>query len=1123
MTSTAAAPATTGTRLRALVVEPDSAVRLQVTGLLQRQGCDVHACEDFTGGTALYDHQEIIVAPVNGDNSELSGFVERVRATSGDAQPFILGLTAGSSAIVPDRAVDFGMNDILPWPVESGQLATRLTSIVRQCSSAPRPGAATAPHDGWGAPATRVLLEQLPSAVAVLDADMCYLVANQRWRQEFQLEGFQVIGQCHFDLFPDLHPAWRELYDRCLAGHRERSDDDLFQRADGTQDWVRWDIQPWRDEATGLTGGIILTCTIITADSRDKQTIAFEQNLANSLLHSPLAPVVLVDTAGRILRSNEAALQLAGTQTVHEGQSFFWNVMSPPARRELARQRMQDLLHLATVRTDVPWPVAAGNALTIPPREGRRTGIAWSVFPHRRAGGVLEGLILLGFPPAVVKTLPDMIEDSTPTSPAAPAPDEMSTADYRRIAEAAPFGMIVLNEDAAVLYANPQHRAVLGFSITECGGIKEWLERACAADEDFKRRALEEWWERVWRRRSAWTCSMRTADGILKEVEFRPSPLPDHKLLLTIFDVTDSQLEEQALRASEARYRGLFQNCAAGVAVLNSSGNITESNPALEQLTGLTRGELRRSGISAFLSADDTERVREAAAAGAGSAREIPVQIKTKDRGEIPAGLSWSVVKNDEGVTVYTACLLHPGVQAAAPAAVSAQRWISTEWSRAVPDWVLLMDAFGRIIEHSDARDFAGIVPREALSGRTLEETVPAIADLLPVDVMIERLGENPGAETRCEFNTVLAAGGKPRFIEARMISLTMPGGEGRFGLVLRDLTTIAARQQPTGGVLPWLRSLTTPVILTNDRGRITGLNPAAEQFLGWTSLGLEGSGLYRLFRPENPKGFSDEISAALSRHRIWKARTDFHRQNGTKDECDVELVPAHDEVSGQRGFVTTIRPVVKDTAAAPAAGTGRPTVTLHRARNDLQILSSLLTLQADHAGEGDARSALLAGKDRLNAVAIVYRLINSEEDTVDFTRYASELSRLLLETRKVSSDRVKFEVTGESVRLPQKTAITLGIILEELLGAAIAESFPGGSSGNIRISLTAGGGEGVLIVRDNGTLLTETLRERRLRSFSWQVVQTLAEPISGVVTLLSDLENEVRLRFRLQPQSQGV
>ncbi len=1111
MTTTAAPPAILKTRMRALVVEPDGAVRLRVTGLLQRLGCDVHACEDFVSGGALYDLQDIIVASVNGENTPLTSFVEHVRASSGEAQPYILGLTSGGAVTLEGTAMDFGMNDVLPWPADSGRLSTRLSHIIRERAANPPPGMATAPHDGWASPATQVLLEQLPAAVAVVDRNMNYLAANQRWRKEFQIGGVQLIGQSHYRIFPDLHAAWRDLYERCLGGHRERSDDDLLVRSDGTQDWVRWDIQPWQD-GSGETGGLILACTVVSGDGQDKLLTAFEQNLAHSLLNSPAAPVVIVDTAGRILRANDAARKFSGSLPVTDGQTFFWNVMLPASRRDGARHRVLELLTLAGRDRPEPWPIAGGTMLAAPAPPGG-VAVAWSVFPHRRPDGVLEGLIFLGFQPAAAPSLPAMTEEATLTAPAASSASSLKPDgdDFRQIAEAAPFGMIVLNQEAELLYANPQHRAVLGFSIEECGGMTEWLERACAADDEFKRRALDQWWERVWRRHGAWTCSMRTSEGMLKEVEFRPSRLPDHRLLLTIFDVTDAQLEEQAIRASEARYKGLFQNCAAGVAILNASGNITEANAVFEQLTGCSRLEIRRSSLTAWLPEEDAARVRRAAA-GDLPDHEIITRVKAKNGTVTRAGLSLSVVKNEEGVAVYTACYLHPLTTAAGVSAA----WRGSDWSRTVPDCLLLMDASGRVLEQSDARDFTGVLPRgEGLKGRTLEDTVPSISDLLPLDVMVERLRENPGAETRCEFTTSLTPGGKARFIEARMVSLTIPGGEERFGLALRDLTAVASRPQSGGsGVMPWLRNLSTPVILSNERGRITGMNPAAEGLLGISMIEIEGSGLFKIFRPDNPKSFSEEISAELTKNRCWKTRTVFHRSNNTTGEADVELVPAHDETSGNRGFITTIRPVAAEEKVSVPAN--RPSVSLHRARNDLQVLSSLLTLQADRAGDGEGRTALLAGRDRLSAVSLIYRHITGEEDTVDFARYASELGRLLLNGRQISGDRIKVETAFESIQLPQKIAITLGIILEELLSSAIADSFPGESGGTIRISLTAGGGEGVLIVRDNGSLLNEALRTRRLSSFSWQVVQTLAEQVGGILTLLSDLENQVRLRFRL-------
>lgn len=1103
------------TRIRALIVEPDDTVRLRLTGLLQRNECDVHACSTCAEAAKFYDRHDLIVAAVGEERGSLQSFVAGVRSGSGESQPFILGLVACSGVQAPENPAALGLNEILPWPHEHSRLQTRLSALVRERRMNYTPATATAPHGGWTTPASQVLLEQLPSAVAVLDTRMRYLAANRRWKKEFQLEDIPLTGQSHFDIFPDLHPAWRDLYDRCLAGHRERSDDDLLVRPDGTQDWVRWDIQPWQN-GDGETGGLILACTLIRREGGDPLQTAFERNLAHSLLHSSAAPVVIVDTSGRILKLNEPARALAGGATIHESLTFFWAAMFPQPRREAARARVLELLTMAGPGRRENWPLPAGSELS--PRPAARVrNISWSVFPHRSLSGALEGLIFLGFEPAAAQPPTAMTNDASRKGNAAPDTSPGDDA-FLQIAEAAPFGMIVLNEEAELVYANPQHRTVLGFSVDECGGIIPWLERACAADDEFKRRALDEWWERVWRRHAAFTCSMRTAGGILKEIEFRPAPLPGHRLLLTVFDITDAMLEEQAIRASEARYRGLFQNCAAGVCILNSSGNITETNPVFDEMAGSNRMDIRRSGLAALLPAETAALVREAAATGTPHQGEVITEIRSRDGSATRVGLGLSVLKNDEGAVAYTACYFHPLHQTAAGTGSSSEA-IREDWSRTVPDCLLILDAAGTILDHSDARDFSSALPRaQNLQGRALGEVLPAVNDLLPLDVMVERLRENPAAETRCEFNTALVAGGKSKFIEARMVALPpAAGGTARYGLVLRDLTAVAHRPQ-TGGMQSWLRNLSQPMLLSNERGRITGLNPAAEDHLGWTSAELEGSGLFRLFRPDDPKGFSAEITGELTRHRRWKATTTCHRKDGTSFEAAVELVPAHDEATGSRGFITIIQPAPEAPANQTPPAPVKPAVTLHRARNDFQVLSSLLTLQAERTADGESRSALLAGKDRLTAVSLIYRLIGGEEDTVDFARYATELGRSLLDSHKVPSSRVKIETAFESVRLPQKTAITLGIILEELITGSLADSFTGETTGTIRISLTTGGGEGVLIIRDNGTLLNEALRAKRTGSFSWQVVQTLSEQISGVLTLLSDLENQVRLRFRLSP-----
>ena len=66
-----------------------------------------------------------------------------------------------------------------------------------------------------------------------------------------------------YEVFPDMSGRWRDVHQRCLAGAFERCDEDPFQREDGTVEWLRWEIQPWR-AADGSIGGIVFFSEIIT-------------------------------------------------------------------------------------------------------------------------------------------------------------------------------------------------------------------------------------------------------------------------------------------------------------------------------------------------------------------------------------------------------------------------------------------------------------------------------------------------------------------------------------------------------------------------------------------------------------------------------------------------------------------------------------------------------------------------------------------------------------------------------------------------------------------------------------------------------------------------------------------
>ncbi len=109
----------------------------------------------------------------------------------------------------------------------------------------------------------RLFIEYTPAAIAVFDRQMCYLAASRRWREDYSLGDEDIIGRSHYEIFPEIPQHWREIHQRCLAGAIEKSAEDAFTRANGTTEWLKWEIHPWYEDS-GAVGGIIIVTEAIT-------------------------------------------------------------------------------------------------------------------------------------------------------------------------------------------------------------------------------------------------------------------------------------------------------------------------------------------------------------------------------------------------------------------------------------------------------------------------------------------------------------------------------------------------------------------------------------------------------------------------------------------------------------------------------------------------------------------------------------------------------------------------------------------------------------------------------------------------------------------------------------------
>jgi PAS domain S-box-containing protein len=109
----------------------------------------------------------------------------------------------------------------------------------------------------------QLFIEHAPAAIAMLDRRMRYVAVSHRFADDYRLPREGLVGRSHYEVFPDLPERWRESNRRCLAGATERSDGEAFVRADGSVQWLKWELRPWRTPR-GTIGGLLLFTEDIT-------------------------------------------------------------------------------------------------------------------------------------------------------------------------------------------------------------------------------------------------------------------------------------------------------------------------------------------------------------------------------------------------------------------------------------------------------------------------------------------------------------------------------------------------------------------------------------------------------------------------------------------------------------------------------------------------------------------------------------------------------------------------------------------------------------------------------------------------------------------------------------------
>lgn len=193
-----------------------------------------------------------------------------------------------------------------------------------------------------------------------------------------------------------------------------------------------------------------------------------------------------------------------------------------------------------------------------------------------------------------------------------------------------------------------------------------------------------------------------------------------------------------------------------------------------------------------------------------------------------------------------------------------------------------------------------------------------------------------------------------------------------------------------------------------------------------------------------------------------------------------------------------------------------------HRVKNNLQVISSLLNLQARTLTDPATRAVFSQSQTRVQSIALVHERLYESADLshVNFRKYTTTLLDSVFETFGADGRGIMKAIDVGETSLTIDLAVPCGLIVNELVTNALKHAFPGGRRGTIAVSLhETFDGRLDLTVKDDGVGMPAALDPRATSSLGLDLVFTFAEQLSAEVDIERGAGTSFRFRFARSDQ----
>ena len=392
----------------------------------------------------------------------------------------------------------------------------------------------------------------------------------------------------------------------------------------------------------------------------------------------------------------------------------------------------------------------------------------------------------------------------------------------------------------------------------------------------------------------------------------------------------------------------------------------------------------------------------------------------------------------------------------------------------------------------------------------------------------LKRVLETPGKQ-QCELELIKKDG---TLFYALLESIAVQDTEGKSNQIRTALTDISDLKRTEGELRKseekyrqLVERAQEGIWAIDKEAYTTFVNPRMAEMLGYSVAEMPGKHLF---------SFMDEHGVEMAKMHLER-----HKE-GVKEQHDFEFL----RKDGARVFATlATSPITDDNGNYIGALAGAIDITErkhaedqlkaslkekevllreihHRVKNNLQVVSSLLNMQARATKSKDAFATLSESRNRINAMALIHSQLYEGGDlsAINMKGFLDKLLVQMLQIHSVPDRKITSVVHAVDCSLPISIAVPVGLIANELLTNAFKHAFVNRKEGMMEVSLGASGnGKIGLTVSDDGVGLPEGFDINASKTLGLRVVKILAEgQLDGKLEVDSDKGTSFKVEFEM-------